>query len=201
MAQPWHNPGTTCAKPRASPFAMPICYNAAMSRDSELTPKQAAFVAEYLQDYNGTQAALRAGYAPSGAHVQAQRLLNNANVRTAIEAGQHEAAARNEVTVDRIIQEYARIAFANTTDFINIIDGSAVAEDTDAMPSNKTAAIAEIAQTKDGVRIKLHSKQAALDSLGKHLGMFVERIKDETPVDDTPAQIIVHFGAEPEDGE
>jgi phage terminase small subunit len=45
-----------------------------------LTPKQAAFVREYLKDSNGTQAATRAGYSPRTANEQASRLLANVNI-------------------------------------------------------------------------------------------------------------------------
>ena len=40
----------------------------------KLTPKQTLFVAEYLVDHNGKQAAIRAGYAPRSAEMQASRL-------------------------------------------------------------------------------------------------------------------------------
>ena len=36
---------------------------------------------------------------------------------------------------------------------------------------------AEITETKDGIRVRFHSKTAALDSLGKHLGMFLKRVE------------------------
>ena len=48
--------------------------------NKKLTAKQEMFCREYLIDLNGTQAAIRAGYAESGAKVEASRLLTNANV-------------------------------------------------------------------------------------------------------------------------
>jgi len=39
------------------------------------------FVQEYLKDFNGTQAAIRAGYSPKSAHVQANRLLKSDKVQ------------------------------------------------------------------------------------------------------------------------
>lgn len=48
-----------------------------MSNTRTLTLKQAAFVREYLKDFNGTQAAIRAGYSPNGARQQASQLLTN----------------------------------------------------------------------------------------------------------------------------
>ena len=59
-----------------------------MTSDARLTPKQARFVAEYLVDLNGKQAAVRAGYSRATAEQQASRLLRNAQVRAAIDAEQ-----------------------------------------------------------------------------------------------------------------
>jgi len=45
--------------------------------DRQLTNKQQRFIEEYCVDCNATQAAIRAGYAESGAHVNGHRLLRN----------------------------------------------------------------------------------------------------------------------------
>jgi len=50
----------------------------------DITPRQWRFVQEYLVDSNGTQSAIRAGYAPGSAHVQASRLLRNDKVAAEI---------------------------------------------------------------------------------------------------------------------
>ena len=47
-------------------------------------PKRQDFVREYVIDKNGTAAAIRAGYSENGAHVQAHRLLSNANIAKAV---------------------------------------------------------------------------------------------------------------------
>ena len=49
-----------------------------------LNAKQERFVTEYMLDTNGTQAAIRAGYAANSAAVTASRLLRNANVGQAV---------------------------------------------------------------------------------------------------------------------
>lgn len=45
-----------------------------------LTPKQLAFCLEYLKDFNGTQAAIRAGYSPKTAHVIAHENLRKPKI-------------------------------------------------------------------------------------------------------------------------
>ncbi|MET3149137.1 UNVERIFIED_ORG: hypothetical protein ABIC77_000331 [Stenotrophomonas geniculata] len=70
-----------------------------------LTPKQQRFVQEYLQDHNGTQAAVRAGYSESTARQQGSRLLTDARVVAAVRAGQKKVAKKAEVTVDTLMAE------------------------------------------------------------------------------------------------
>ena len=43
--------------------------------------RRVLFIAEYVKDLNATRAAIRAGYARSGAHTQGNRMLNNAKVK------------------------------------------------------------------------------------------------------------------------
>ena len=47
--------------------------------------------------------------------------------------------------------------------------------DSDELDDATAAAVAEVAQTKEGVRIKLHDKRAALVDIGRHLGMFIDK--------------------------
>lgn len=74
-------------------------------RAAGLTAKQQRFVTEYQKDSNGKQAAIRAGYAPGSAEVQASRLLRNAQVRAAVNKGQARAAKKAEVSVDSLMAE------------------------------------------------------------------------------------------------
>lgn len=70
-----------------------------------LTPKQQRFVQEYLQDHNGTQAAIRAGYSESTARQQGSRLLTEPRIQAAVRAGQKKVAKKAEVTVDSLMAE------------------------------------------------------------------------------------------------
>lgn len=77
-----------------------------------MNPRQERFVAEYLLDFNATQAAIRSGYAPRSAHVHACRLLTNANVAAAVEAGRKAIAEAAIASRDEVLQELTKVARA-----------------------------------------------------------------------------------------
>jgi phage terminase small subunit len=144
-----------------------------------LTPKQSRFVAEYLIDLNGKQAAIRAGYSAKTAEVQASQLLRIAKIQVALSAAIQARSRITEVTANRVLAELAKIAFANMRDYWSK-EGEMV--DLHRLDQDLTAAVQEITidETVDpsGVvrrhtRLKLHDKRGALDSLAQYLGMFV----------------------------
>lgn len=81
-----------------------------------------------------------------------------------------------EITQERVLREYARIAFADMRRFASVGPGGITLKDSEDWTDDDAAAVAEIAEStsKDGgsVRFKLHNKQPALDSLSRHLGLF-----------------------------
>lgn len=76
-----------------------------------MTPKQAAFIAEYLVDKNATRAAIRAGYSKKTAEWIGPQLLGKTHVRQAIDAALAKQADTLEITAERILRERARLAF------------------------------------------------------------------------------------------
>lgn len=70
-----------------------------------MTPKQAAFVSEYMIDHNGTQAAIRAGYSKRTARQQAVELLASGEVQQAIKVAETAAQQRNAITIDDLLSE------------------------------------------------------------------------------------------------
>jgi phage terminase small subunit len=147
----------------------------------KLTPKQQRFVEEYLIDLNATQAAIRAGYSPDTAYSIGEENLKKPVVKSVIDKAIAERSKRTGVNQDRIIQELAKIAFVNPTDVINMdeatVKGDTNREDTAAILSVKVKRI----PTEDGDiierEIKMADKLKALDLLGKHLGMFTDKLE------------------------
>jgi hypothetical protein len=76
------------------------------------SPRVAKFIMEYLKDFNGTKAAIRAGYSANGAATTGWRLLKNAEVREAVHRLSFEQAKQTEIEGKTILAELAAIGFA-----------------------------------------------------------------------------------------
>lgn len=71
-----------------------------MAKPGELTPKQAAFVREYLIDHNGTQAAIRAGYSKKTAQAIATENLSKPLISAAIGSATKAVASKTETDAE-----------------------------------------------------------------------------------------------------
>lgn len=70
-----------------------------------MNDQQRLFVAEYLVDLNGAQAAIRAGYSEKGARVRAHQLLATPEIREAVEKAQAKIAAKLEIDALWVLNE------------------------------------------------------------------------------------------------
>lgn len=148
---------------------------------AKLTPKQKIFVDEYLVDLNATQAAIRAGYSPKTANEQGNRLLANVSVRTCIDQAMAERSKRTGINQDRVIRELARLAFVNPNDVINLnkamVKNDASEEDLAAIQSVKVKTSSSENGEMVEREVRLNDKLKALELLGKHLGMFKDKVE------------------------
>lgn len=78
-----------------------------------LPKKWAIFAHEYLVDFNGAAAAVRAGYSERGAKVQASRMLTNPNLQAAIRELVDARASRLEIDGDEIVRRWYSILNAD----------------------------------------------------------------------------------------
>lgn len=131
----------------------------------ELTPKQQAFVQQYLLDLNGTKAAIRAGYSSHTAASQASDLLRNPKVAEAVQVGMDERAAKLEVTGQMLLEELDRAAL----------------KDPDA-----TYTVEDLVLIERGLKrassFKWEHKLKALELSGKHRRLFTEKVEHEHQV-------------------
>ena len=147
---------------------------------SPITEKQKLFADEYLIDLNATRAyrvAYKSIKTDEAAAVNASRLLRNANVAAYIQQQMDARQIRTEVTQDMVIEELAAIAFAKVTDYANIRHGQVILKDTQELSDTQIKALAGIKDGKFGVEVKLNDKEKALELLGRHLGMFKDRVE------------------------
>ena len=145
-----------------------------------MTEKQKIFADEYLIDLNATRAYKVAYPRVKKDETAAQagsRMLRNVKVAAYIEKRMQERQKRTEITQDRVLEELAAIAFANATDFAQIVNGRVILTNTADLSEEQMKAIAGIKRGKNGIELKLNDKEKALELLGRHLGMFKDRIE------------------------
>lgn len=129
-------------------------------------------------DLNATQAAIRAGYSPDTAKSIGSENLTKPDIQARIAKAMAERSKRTGVNADRVVAELAKIAFVNAEDVIDAetatVKPNAAREDTAAIQSVKVKTFGE-----DGLEreIKMADKIKALELLGKHLGMFKDKVE------------------------
>lgn len=165
-----------------------------------MTKKQKLFVEEYLIDLNATQAAIRAGYSPDTAKAIGSENLTKPDIRAHIDKAMAERSKRTGVNADRVVMELAKIAFINAMDVIDTktatVKADALPEDTAAIQSVKVKTSSSENSEMVEREIKMADKIKALELLGKHLGMFKDRVElsgsvesEKTKMDDIIQQL------------
>lgn len=150
-----------------------------------MTPKQEEFCRQYLIDLNATQAAIRAGYAERSANVTGARLLTKANIAASIASLMTKRSIRVERDSDEVVRRLWQIVEADVT----------IAFHEDGRPKNPSeipkalrAALASI-KMGDVYEVKANDRIRALELLGKHYGLYVDRV--ETKI--TEGQITIYL--------
>lgn len=129
-----------------------------------LTAKQKVFVEEFLKDLNQTQAAIRAGYSKRSAKDMGCQLMENGEIREAIDAALKARSQRTEITVDYVLEnltevvercmQRAPVMVRRGQQMVQLVDE----------------------EGRNVWRFDANGTNKALELLGKHLGMFTEKI-------------------------
>ena len=156
-----------------------------------LTPRQEAFCMRYLQT-GGASTAYRWAYEvgpltkPETVHRSAHTLIQNPKIAARLAYLRAGLWRRYEVAIDRLVEEYARLAFSNIADLIDW-DSAAVTRDPESgdivatanrvtikadAPRSALAAVESVEITKRGFKLRMHDKVWALDGLARYLGLF-----------------------------
>lgn len=165
----------------------------------KLTNKQARFVEEYLVDLNATAAARRAGYSAKNADKIGPELVGKTRIMAAIQEKMSARSERTNITQDRVLRELARVAFFDPR---KMFDDAGGAKHVTKLDDDTAAAVAgldvatEIDRDNDSVetttrKYKIADKLRALELLGKHLGMFRERVTIDAGEDGEALGVVV----------
>lgn len=132
-----------------------------------MTPKQEAFVREYLIDLNATAAYKRAGYRARGnaAEVEAHRLLRNPKIAELVQEAMDERAERTEITADYVLSGIKEIA-ERCLQRAPVMEGRG--EDRAQMVDEEGRHV----WTFDS-----SGANKAFENLGKHLKLFTDKVE------------------------
>jgi len=153
--------------------------------NNKLTPKQAKFIDEYLIDLNATQAAIRAGYSKRTAQRIGSENLSKPVIIAELQRKREQLAKERDITPQKVLAEYCKLAFLDPRAFY---DKKGNLLSIHELPADVAAALTGMdissLASKDGEfetvrKIKFSDKRAALDSIAKHLGMFVDKTEVE----------------------
>lgn len=167
------------------------------ANQSDLNLRQLRFIDEYLIDLNATQAAIRAGYSAKTAGQMGFELLKKPQIQQAIEKAREKTAQKLEITRERVLEEYAKLAFLDPRRFYNA-DGTLKKVpdmDEDTAAALMGFEVDEIKMGEDspaiGVtqKIKWHDKKAALDSITRMMGWNQDKVKVQGDTD-APLQVL-----------
>jgi phage terminase small subunit len=155
---------------------------------AHLTPLQERFVFEYLKDFNGTQAYLRAspGTTESAAAVAASRLLRNAQIAAAVAGQRARLVEKMELTSERALREVARVAFFDPRKLLdengNPLPLNRLDDDTAAVIAGLEVQQILLGQGQNAIpavikKYKLSDKMGALDMAMRHVGEYEKHNK------------------------
>lgn len=150
-----------------------------MAKKTKLTEKQQRFVDEYLIDLNATQAAIRAGYSVKTANEQGSQNLAKLSIQQAIAEQMAERSKRTGINQDRVVLELAKIALVKMTDIVDNqgrIKSDASPDDLACIESVKYKESESDTGSSVEREVKIASKLKALELLGKHLGMWNDKL-------------------------
>jgi len=166
-----------------------------------LTDRQSRFVDEYLVDLNGTQAAIRAGYAPKRADQQASRLLARKDIADEVALRQAARAERTQIDADWVLTRLSKEATADLADLYDADGSLKPVHDWPLIWRQGLVAGIEVDEIRAGDvvvgqvrKVKLSDRIKRIELIGKHVN--VQAFRDQ--VEQTG---VIHFTVSKEDAE
>lgn len=150
-----------------------------------LTPKEENFCLAYLELGSAVDAYIRSSPGTKAkravSRVRASEMLRKPHIAARIEELRKEQERqlhdRFFVTKERVLQEIARVGFANIREIVDA-KGELRVKSLDELTEDQAACIASIHTTTNGsLKVTFNSKMSALEAMAKHLGMFTEKVE------------------------
>ena len=157
-------------KPRAKPVPRKV------------THRQQAFAREYLVDYNGTQAAIRAGYSKKGAAQQASALLRLPKVIEELAKRAAPVKKRAELKASELLEVMQLVAYGDVSNLFKPSSGNGSVSTIKDMRElgEDQVLVAGYKRGSDGsVELKFENRMRARELLMKHLGLLKEQMSIE----------------------
>lgn len=139
--------------------------------------KHKLLVEEYLRNGgNGKEAAIAVGYKESGASKLASKILALDNVQEYLAKRRVAVTQAAAMDTEEIAAELAKIARGKITDVMSWNEATVALKPSSAITDDAAAAIESVEQTMSGLKVKMHSKKGALDSLARINGAFKDNL-------------------------
>lgn len=138
-----------------------------------ISEKHLMFCVYYVKSYNATKAYQKVyGCDYYSAAVSANRLLKNVDIQNCIRDMQAQQMENAMLKEEDVVQKYIDIAFSDTNDFVQVINGKVVINE-----NLDGTVVKGIKQGKFGIEVQMYDRMKALDKLMDHL----ERQKARNP--------------------
>lgn len=140
-------------------------------RSLAITPEEHRFIDTYLETLDNAKTAEKLGMPKN----VVDAILRRPGVVNEIELRLREVRLNSIIRAEEVLEELAIIGFSNITDYCSFDHDTVIVKRSSEMMN--TQAISEVVNTKEGVKIKLHNKLQALDSLAKFMGLYKEKVE------------------------
>lgn len=149
-----------------------------------LTPKQEAFATGVASGLSQAEAYRQAypkaqGWKDETVWSKASTMAKDEKVQARIQELRGKAAEANEVTIERIVAEVVKIAFANQRDLMTWGPQGVKLRASDELTDEQAAAVSEVAEsvsaTGGSLKLKTHDKLGALRFLAELKGFLVKK--------------------------
>ena len=146
-----------------------------------LTDRQRAFCREYLVDYVGVKAAVRAGYSKKSAAQESSRLLTNAKVHAELARLAARVKKKAELSAVAVLESVTAVALGDVRQLFekDEFGRSKLKEVLDLTPEAQ-ALLAGYTEKDGRIELKLENRTRSKEMLMKHLGLLKEHIRLET---------------------